>query len=748
MLRRMARRFAAAWTVPPSREEIAAYGALALALGAHVLLALVRFHARLGMDERREWVLFLQLCPLTVATVGLGIVLLHALAEKHGASRRDLAWTLALLNVGGLTLIVTWLFAANFVHATWSAWSSALVGLLVLSGAVVAGWARIPPDRASISRHLGDLSALLLFGPVVFLCCAIPFHLHPPVQLLLGSAALGALFVGLHFLVPRASMPRWARLAFDVGILILVPAVVTDATLPFDMRHGYHYLGPVGAVVAGRHLLVDVWCQYGVWVVAFLAQIFRWGWVDLSLYGLSAIVTVLVILQCFLYYGLFLTLLRSRILAGIGLLLVFTVLLWGPVSGPIRHPSIGPLRFGLPFLLLGLLGARDRFPRLRAIASASAVSVLGISSLWSVETFLYCACAFGAFHAYDAGRGRATGSWAREFSARALAGVAAILVFQLYFHLETRLTTGSWPHWGDYFDFLVVYSALGGFSTMEANPYDPWWALLGLYLFSAVVCVLSLAASDDDPAKRPPSLVAGLTGLGPAMFTYWLGRSHPSNLIVASSPALLLLLYWVRRFTIEQPVGSRLFRGTLAFSAYGILAVAVMVCWPSAKEYFRSSFLIQFPQAGYSLVPLYQNSLRCAFHDCSLASSGALADWVRKYEPDKPSTALFVSPEVQTEVLLLLRRRHVLPVGHMLEDLYTESGQARIANAPLDLSAGDYLFFDVYVEGPNPGQDVYLEAQRETIRRACERFDCVAVETWRHYRAVRLESKRAGPGWP
>ena len=81
----------------------------------------------------------------------------------------------------------------------------------------------------------------------------------------------------------------------------------------------------------------------------------------------------------------------------------------GPLPPFIGYPSTGPLRFGLPWIVIlaGMLRARST--KHRRLFDATMVAVVAVGAVWSIETFAYCLAAYVAITATslaDSGAGR------------------------------------------------------------------------------------------------------------------------------------------------------------------------------------------------------------------------------------------------------------------------------------------------------------------------------------------------------
>jgi hypothetical protein len=187
-------------------------------------------------------------------------------------------------------------------------------------------------------------------------------------MLVLAGVALAAVMV-LDRRTPRA----WRRRLFDVGLCVVLALVVFQvklvpvdtASIPnaeawFVVHHDY-YLGPVNDMAHGRTMLVDIWAQYGVGVYyALLAALsvlpFNHG-------GLVLLLSTLMAAQYVLVYATLRTAIRSTALVIAAVTAAVMTNIFATIGSYVGYPSAGPLRFGLPYLVVAAAVAAARWPQ-------------------------------------------------------------------------------------------------------------------------------------------------------------------------------------------------------------------------------------------------------------------------------------------------------------------------------------------------------------------------------------------------
>ena len=378
-------------------------------------------------------------------------------------------------------------------------------------------------------------------------------------------------------------------------LIVLVVVQLPDLT-PYVANlliHQPFFLGPANDVIHGRAMMPGTaWSQYGV------------GLIDVLSAGLQRDPDRLrnpdaahrrphrrpVRLR-----------LRHPAAVGLGFVLTLAALavaaignLFATLEAYVVFPSTSPLRFGIPYLIVlcAVIGAH--FPQWRRASRIGVLALLAIAATWSFESFAYSAGAYGLLvlaEAIAAGEG-AGGRVVRG----GLLGIGVSAAAVTVLSLATLILSGHLD-WGPYFEYVSLYSTHEFFNL----PIDFFSAgpLMGATLFASAAMVLWLVRALPDalsPAMR--AALAGFTGFAIVSFTYYLGRSHPNNLLALLVPVIAIAALWMQLLLASPTVWWRTGAGAVIAVAMAMIAVAG---WPSVESKAGNTALgLAFP-GGRSL---------------------------------------------------------------------------------------------------------------------------------------------------
>jgi hypothetical protein len=492
--------------------------------------------------------------------------------------------------------------------------------------------------------------------------------------LVLAGVALAAVLV-LDRRTPRA----WRRRLFDVGLCVVLAMVVFQVKLPTPLDHSvvvsvvHHdfYLGSVNDMAHGRTMLVDIWALYGVGVYyALLAALsvlpFNHG-------GLVLLLSTLMTAQYVLVYATLRTAVRSQalVIAAVGAAVMGNI--FAAVDSYVVYPSIGPLRFGPPYLVVAAAVAAARWPQHARAMRAGQLIVIAIAAVWSFETFVYTAVTWFALAALLAfGRAR-VGLWVfvRELAAAAAVSVGAVLALTI----GTRVVAGAWPNWGGYFAHVLLYSE-GGYGLL---PFDFWSPalLMAAVIFLSAVGVVSVARDERVQASGPVLAgLAGFTGFAMSSFTYYVNRSHPNALLVLIVPISALGCLWASIFLSQREQDRRAWRVVPVALALVAATSLTVFSFPFAvQKWHQTAFAQAVPFAdghlpgngGSSLHTSVEDLLAARAFDDGIVDNGAAL--LQRYDPgDGPALVVVPHSTQTTEILLKVRRVNLLPISYPEED--------------------------------------------------------------------------------
>jgi hypothetical protein len=484
---------------------------------------------------------------------------------------------------------------------------------------------------------------------------------------------------------PWPSRGRWRHL-IDVAALAVVLLAIPDLVI-FDspagtsafgwavhigvlQLHQNFVLGPANVVLHGGAMLVDTASQYGVGSIYFLAgwfQIAPIGYGTLGLLDGALFALVFAAGYCVLRMARV-----SRTLAGAALVLAIVVLIYNLQysvgSLPAQH---GPLRFGLPMLLVATMVAAARWPARRSLGAVAPLLVVALASIWAFEACAYTLGTFAAMTCFEAAA-RPRGSRRRWLAGRAAGALGACLLAHALLVGLTLAVRGALPDYGWYGAFLGSFA----FGKVGAVTYDfsRWSAALPVgiaYAASAAAFVLVVRRRPGLVARERTALTAlcGLTVYGIALFSYFVDRSADHILPYVSLPALLAGALWLSLVTRGALDFSRRARLGAVALALGLSVLLTAVAFSSIGERFRRSALGHMMPGGASTA----RAVAHLWHLPPLNRGAPTGDeLLNEYMPGRRVLSL-VAPDLEAEILIRGGRTLSLPLTYPAEDSFASA---------------------------------------------------------------------------
>jgi hypothetical protein len=397
------------------------------------------------------------------------------------------------------------------------------------------------------------------------------------------------------------------------------------------------------------------------------------------------------------------------------------------------YPSVGPLRFGFPYLLVAAAVAAARWPRYARPLWGAQLAVIALAAVWSFETFVYTAITWFALVTLRAfGRPRAgVRAFVRDLAAAVAVSVGAVLALTV----GTRVLAGVWPDWGGYLAYLRLYS-VGEFGNLPLDFWSPG-LLMGAAIFLSAVGVISVAR-DERAAVSGPVLVGlvGFTGFAVSTFTYFLGRSHPNNLLNLLLPFCALGCLWASVFLGPQRQHRSAWRVVGVALVLAVAATLVVLGVPGAQHrWSQTAFAQAVPFADGRMPGQGGEAVRGSLGDLWAGRTNDdsrvdnAAKLLQRYDPgDGP--ALVVLPESTTEmimdtteVLLKVHRVNLLPISVPLQnDLISSHEWPRVVAAIDAMPDGTILVTSTRVAQIGPA------LLQRTLGELQQRFDFQVLE--------------------
>lgn len=637
-----------------------------------------------------------------LVVVPAGVVLAW---RRSAAGPSDGARSLTLLLLVAVSVVVTRLWSSAHVPLT-------LVVLVVVSRIVTEGLARAGVLARLPANDAGWWAAV----PVVLALAALVFV--PSSTLNLSNLAFAAL-IGLvagWVIQRRWGRPAITRWGLDIGIVIATILVVVQLGGPslITALNGNYFLGPVLDITHGQPILVDTFSQYGVGMFDGLAAVF--SVVALGYGTFQLLLSVLTVLWWLVIYAVLRMSTRSQLIAALGLAVGVLLYLFGPVGVFDDYQSTGVLRFGMPWLVIVLSVASARSDaHVRRWLDAAVLVVVAVAAQWSGETAGYTLGTAVAIALLSAA--------VKPLSIRARARIAALAVLRLtvafvaglvLFSVVTRLATGHWPDWGPYLAFVRLYTS-GGLGAVQIAQWSTGLAMAWAYAASATVLILLVILRPDLVRARLATFraVAGLTVLGALVYTYFLGRADPNNLVHISPPLVVLGFVWLD--VVNSALGDRRVAAVAGASLVFVGALVVAGVRPNISQ--------RFGQSALGVVTEHPGRLATTFDtikDNPVISSGSVTveDFIRKLHIGHRPLLLAVMPIYETEALVRLDRANAVASSNPCQEALSPSGASRLLGRIRKLEPGGVL---VTFANPEYGPLTAYQNYELTLLRA--RFD-------------------------
>jgi hypothetical protein len=574
--------------------------------------------------------------------------------------------------------------------------SAVLLLALVAARAAIGLSVRFVPE--AWARRSAKAAAALM--PLLLAAVAAPFV--PPATRSLADVAVAAAAGLLAFFAARAygggrGLPHiWAG-AVDVAVLVACASVVVYLGQPtFSLAENQNYfLGPANDVLHGRPMLVGTFAQYGVGMMDALAALFL-----VVPMGYGTFTIVLGAMTTLLFVGLYVVLrwsTESLPIAVSGVVVVVILDVFGQINGYAFYPSTGVLRFGLPWIVILCSLAAARTARHRRLFDAAVLVTIAFATVWSGEAAVYCVGTAVVLACVDAAVTDASGRERLRIGALRTARLLAASVGGLVsFTLVTRVAAGAWADWGGYIEYIRLF-ALGKYGDLPIEPWSPGFPLAGMYLMSAVVIVLLVLTRPALVRERAVAFraAAGLTVFGTLAYTYYLGRSHPNNLIHVSPPGVALLFVWL---SILRSTSSGRTAPAVA-SAVAIFLGAMIVA--SESEDISQKYPVTPLAAVTGSAPTPTAELHMLWDNPVVEPAAErVVRFVQSLPGPRTSLTLLVTPNIATEALIRLDRANAAGSSNPCQEAISGRGAERAAREVRSLRPGAIVVFS---ETPQEG---------------------------------------------
>jgi len=486
---------------------------------------------------------------------------------------------------------------------------------------------------------------------------------------------------------PKDKTSRWSLMAepaLTFLIFLLICFCVIDPRFNFNRFHYSFYLGPISDLLAGKALLVDINAQYGVLVFYFLGFIFKF--LPLGFTSFCLVYTVLYVLQYFLFYFIARLLFQSKWLSFFCLLSLLLVNYFATYDYATKYPSIGPLRFGFAYLLAASVLLRNLYPARKEWFFWLESGIVVSAFFWSLEVCAYTVPPYVLLSLFESSRyskGKIDwDGWGLAKRAGIFLTLAVLLGSFLWTDIHFRAHEA--PHLDRYLGFISDYRAGLGSIPIEGPGY--WCSILGILYFSLFVVAGSTIARKEK-GYLPPHLnvIVFLTLYGIFQFLYFLGRSHPNNLLHISMPGIVLTVYWLAVLR-RDPIISFLPRA----KRYGLVMGVILMAFylqpfvPRAMEMIRDRF-VPFPEEARNIGLAAKDQPR---DDAFAIAAGNLME---KYSGGQERLAYFFG-ERNLEVSMYDHKTHLYPYNDVVQASFSAPTVDHILSFDPGFKKGDCIY--------------------------------------------------------
>lgn len=661
--------------MPPSPDppglghQLCLIGILSLGvyLGA-ATLALLLF----GGSETLETLLYLGAFALLPGAVVAG----SALARQLGRTETLEAVTL-VISIGLLLLVVT----ARGIYALSGGATVGTPGFAAAFAVWVVGsivLVRFAPDRGPLALPSWMRSRRRGLRALTGVLCLTSLLGFPPSRVLgpgelLAGLALAGLLLGTYLLLMRRHPGRRWGAALDLLAMAVLLLLANNVRLYADPDQFYtitsnlhqnFYLGPANDVLHGRPMLVDTFSQYGVVLFYALAV-----WFKISAIGYGAMTLLSALLTAAEIAAVYVILRLARasrpLAFAAGAVAGIALFFAGTLPPPTSHPSTGGLRYLLPYLVVAAGVAGARFPQQRRRWWWTAAALVGLSSVWSVETFGYSSASFAGMAAYRA----LTAGGLRALLHALFPALVTVCVAHVSFAVLTFFLAGSWPAWDGYLAFLGSYS-VDGISALPIEPWSPGIVITGGYIASIAGLILLTRDGDAVIREERPALlaIAGIVPFGVVSFTYFIGNSFPDAALSVGLPSYVAAALWLALVERRRSLIAPGVRGMALALAAWLVAVVAVFAWPTIERRAGDTPLaMALPDSGRggSLTNEVTRMWRSDPLDARYAPAEAL---VHRYFPGGGPVLTAATTENAVTVLMETDRVNAFPVSHFLQE--------------------------------------------------------------------------------
>jgi len=302
----------------------------------------------------------------------------------------------------------------------------------------------------------------------------------------------------------------------------------------------------VSEVQQGKTLLVDFTNQYGLYP-HFLYPIFKL--INLNIVNFSLVMSALTTIS----YSLIFLGLRKIINNNLVTLLAFSTIIFfsfialfvGPfdinVGAYDIYPAYKPIRMIFPALILYSVFTYILSPKRNLYLLIIFISSLSI--LWNFDSGVICFLSFYIYILYESLLVNNLKEFTKKFIKHTFISLSVLILTIFLFSSFIYFRSNSFPDWTL---FLSIVNNFGksNFLSLPMSLFKAWNLIFLVYLYGIYIGLNSVLLGKKDAIDKIAFFVS-IFGLG--ISTYYLNRSHDSNLLQILYPSIILLAIFLSK---------------------------------------------------------------------------------------------------------------------------------------------------------------------------------------------------------
>ncbi len=357
----------------------------------------------------------------------------------------------------------------------------------------------------------------------------------------------------------------------------------------------------------------------------------------------------------------------------------------------LRTPAQSPLRYGLIYLLLGIAISNSNFSS-RALRGVEWI-LLGITSIWSLETFVY------TFFAVDALYFVSEVLFAAEFKAglrsflkRLLWQILVVVASWSLVLAYSYAASGRFPDLRMYLDYFQLYgqkSYNGG--EITAHIFRTL-AVAFVYLLSIFAVVFDRLTHRNFIGALPASLLVGMSVAGLLEYVYYFVYNLDYHLALLCVPLIFVLTGWTA-IVQDHAALPRPFRVNLMLALVISLLVSAWVTSQNFYPILSRSLLYAGARGAVLDRPLVFPDPYAV--DTPRKTVGTLVSLIQKYAPLDPQIAIFAEGEDESEALFLTGKTHLLDISDPgMSAISSTYSDFVLQQAKIKAGQPEFIFYD------------------------------------------------------